>query len=456
MKEHDTYNSLQRPLQHRQPLSCRPTVMMLQENLTLCVPRTSSGRDPHQPVLVHWKQPDECSPNHVLIKVDRFGFSANNITYQALGEHPHFRYFDFNTTPQTDSVSPKTHGIFPVWGFGTILKSTHPKIHEGERVYGYFAPTRYLLVPVSPADVNKHAFYVPRPHLPPDRRPYNQILRCTADPQYSPNPMTEDLTMLYRPLFWTSYWCEDWLFSSNYRRGASLILISSASSKTAFCLAYLIKKRISRKEISRNVKVIGLTSKRNLQFTQNLGHYDEVLEYGSFTSGRAFSTGMDKRWIYVDVASNEQLNNRILAHFASPYSGKLAGCTILGLTNLSPASSAADTVDWTSNTLTLAPTSDGSDTDSISSFWPKFENFFMPEWLEVRKHQLSIAEIFSRQNQAWKELMANCVGWVQIERIYGGAAVKKAYEDVANNGLRPDRGFIWSLWDKEEWICSRL
>lgn len=45
------------------------------------------------------------------------------------------------------------------------MVSTHPKIKEGERVYGYFAPTRYLLLPVS-SDVNKYSFYVPRPHFP--------------------------------------------------------------------------------------------------------------------------------------------------------------------------------------------------------------------------------------------------------------------------------------------------
>jgi tRNA U38,U39,U40 pseudouridine synthase TruA len=53
-----------------------------------------------------------------------------------------------------------------VWGFGTVIKSTHPKIQEGERIYGYLAPTRYLLLPVSPNDVNKFSFYIPRPHLP--------------------------------------------------------------------------------------------------------------------------------------------------------------------------------------------------------------------------------------------------------------------------------------------------
>jgi hypothetical protein len=66
-------------------------IMSTESNISFCSPRPSSGRDPNTPVLVVSAKPLDCPPNHVLIKVERFGFSANNITYQALGEHPHFR-----------------------------------------------------------------------------------------------------------------------------------------------------------------------------------------------------------------------------------------------------------------------------------------------------------------------------------------------------------------------------
>jgi hypothetical protein len=62
------------------------------DNLTLCVPRPSSALNPHKPVLVSSRLPAELPANHVVIEVDRFGFSANNVTYQALGEAPHFRW----------------------------------------------------------------------------------------------------------------------------------------------------------------------------------------------------------------------------------------------------------------------------------------------------------------------------------------------------------------------------
>ena len=79
--------------------------------------------------------------------------------------------------------------------------------------------------------------------------------------------------MLYRPLFWTSFWAEDWLFTAPTMpyNGAAAILISSASAKTAFCLAYLVQKCNQP-----GVTVIGLTSKRNLALTKGLGLYAAV------------------------------------------------------------------------------------------------------------------------------------------------------------------------------------
>lgn len=56
-----------------------------------------------------------------------------------------------------------------MWGFGTVVVSTHPKVAVGERLYGYFAPTRYLVLHIDEKDVNKYSMYVPRNHLPAGR-----------------------------------------------------------------------------------------------------------------------------------------------------------------------------------------------------------------------------------------------------------------------------------------------
>ena len=68
------------------------SLTMTDHNLSLVVPRLSSFPRPDvSSVLVSYPNPAQLSPNHVLIRVDRFGFTANNVSYQALGEVPHFR-----------------------------------------------------------------------------------------------------------------------------------------------------------------------------------------------------------------------------------------------------------------------------------------------------------------------------------------------------------------------------
>ena len=71
----------------------------------------------------------------------------------------------------------------------------------------------------------------------------------------------------------------------------------------------------------------------------------------------------------------------------------------------------------------------------------------MPEWLAVRRRQMSIPQITTMQAQAWRELMQDGKEWVKIERVYGGAAVEAAYKSIAANGADPTSGMIWSLWD---------
>ena len=281
-----------------------------------------------------------------------------------------------------------------------------------------------------------------------DRRPYNQIIRCATDSQYDPDPLQEDLTMLYRPLFWTAYWFEDWLFASNYRGGASFILISSASSKTAFSFAHLVRKRINNGEIKSNMKIIGLTSRKNVAFTNGLNLYHEVLSYDTYPGSPLLYAKATEKWIYVDVAGNEYLNRNLFAHFSSPYTGRLAACIGLGITNVSPTSGQSKPVEWSENSAaSLTSTSHDGD---VSPFWPRMQHFFMPEWLEVRRRQLSPSEIAAKQNKAWKELMQDGAGWVKMERCYGVEGVQRAFEKLVQDGVGPEVGLIWNLWGESQ------
>lgn len=370
--------------------------------------------------------------------------------------------------------------------------SSHKRIDTGERVYGYFAPTRYLLLPISPSDVNKYSFFVSRPHFPrgecrypfihthihlivwmSDRRPYNQIIRCKTDPQYDQAPDIEDLTMIYRPLFWTSFWCEDWLAASTFHGGSSCFIISSASSKTAFCLAYLIRKRFYQGTASPSLNIVGLTSLKNLGFTRSLGLYDTVIDYGELPTLFESVIKDEKSCVYVDVAGNDALNAQIRSSFSS-HSVKLAAEIILGLTNLSPASPAASSFTWTQNTP-LLDASRLTDTlpQSVSSSnsrpilspsnssiatvnaLPVPVQFFMPEWLAIRRTQLSVAQITTMQADAWEALLRDGRTWISIERTLGGENVRHAFEEIEKDGVGPERGLVWSMWDGDETIETK-
>ena len=68
--------------------------------------------------------------------------------------------------------------------------------------------------------------------------PYNSYTVTTADAAYDAD--LEDLLILYRPLFFTSYMLADEVEDNDFY-GASVLALSSASSKTAYGAAFLLQ-----------------------------------------------------------------------------------------------------------------------------------------------------------------------------------------------------------------------
>ena len=80
----------------------------------------------------------------LLVKVDRFAFTANNITYAVLGDE--LKYWQIFPAPQG-------FGNIPVWGFGEVIASKHPGVAVGERLFGYFPMATHLVIEAT--DVSK-------------------------------------------------------------------------------------------------------------------------------------------------------------------------------------------------------------------------------------------------------------------------------------------------------------
>jgi hypothetical protein len=133
---------------------------------------------------------------------------------------------------------------------------------------------------------------------------YNHYAFCDADPGWKAE--REGLQAVLRPLFITSFLIDDH-FADNAFFGARQLLLSSASSKTAFGTAHCLAQR--RGETGAP-QVIGLTSPGNADFTRSLGCYDDVRRYDELAA-----LDPNVPTAYIDFAGNAELRRRVHGHF---------------------------------------------------------------------------------------------------------------------------------------------
>src|SRR5689334_5391733 len=79
----------------------------------------------------------EIDDGQVLLKVDRVGMTANNVTYAVFGDAMH--YWDF-------FPAPDGQGRVPLWGFAEVAQSRAKGVEEGTRLYGYLPTSSHLVV----------------------------------------------------------------------------------------------------------------------------------------------------------------------------------------------------------------------------------------------------------------------------------------------------------------------
>jgi hypothetical protein len=202
------------------------------------------------------------SAGEVVIRIDRFALTANNITYGVAGDLiGYWQFFPAN----------EAWGRIPVWGVGTVIDSEAAGIGEGDRYYGYYPMSGHLRL--YPGKVTNHGFvdFVPhRRKLPPVYNQYTLMTEESGFPRHLDN-----YQMIYRPLFTTSFVLDDFFFDHDFF-GAQQVVLSSASSKTALGTAFLLQNR--------GIKTIGLTSAGNQAFVEGVGLYDQVLNYDEISS----------------------------------------------------------------------------------------------------------------------------------------------------------------------------
>ncbi|MET7399000.1 DUF2855 family protein [Dactylosporangium sp. NPDC005572] len=240
----------------------------------------------------------------VLLRVERVGMTANNVTYGVLGDA--FRYWEFFP------AAPSGRGLVPVWGFAEVAASTVGGVPEGRRYYGYLPPASHLVV--RPDRVTGDRFRDASPHRAGLPSAYNTYLAIPVD----------DLQILLRPLFFTSFMLADFLVDNAFH-GAEAVVLSSASSKTAYAAAFELRDA--------GVRLVGLTSPGNVRFTEELGCYDEVLTYDGLDA-----LDPDRPTLYVDVSGRPDVRAALRRH------RRLVGDVAVGLTSQVPNAFSAGSV----------------------------------------------------------------------------------------------------------------
>ena len=328
----------------------------------------------------------------LLIKIDRFAFTANNITYAVLGDQ--LKYWQL-------FPAPESFGNIPVWGFGDVIASRHPGISDGESLFGYFPMATHLVIEA--ADVSKRGLRDAAAHRQGVAPVYNIYARVSGDAAYAGRQ--GDYQALLRPLFMLSFLVDDSLAENEFY-GARSVMLSSASSKTAFGLAHLLHT------LRKDVRVIGLTSAANAGFVGSLGCYDEVVTYDRVTSMPS-----DQPVAFVDMAGNSALRETLHRHFGDQmkYSGRV-GLTHRGTSPDEPPLPGAKPV-W----------------------------FFAPDQIRKRAKEWGPGGIETRFGNAWTGFAPMLDRWLKVIEGKGPATVKQVYLDTLNGRVPPDQGHILSL-----------
>jgi hypothetical protein len=325
-----------------------------------------------------------------LLRVDAFGLTANNITYAVMGEAMSY----WNFFPGADGW-----GRVPMWGFAEVERSEAEGLVGGTRVYGYLPPSSHLVV--TPASADASGFVDASPHRAELPSAYHRYLATAEDRFYRAD--TEQIQMLLRPLFFTSFLIDDQLDEEGLT-GRGPIVIASASSKTAIAAAFLLAQRDG-------VELIGLTSPRSAEFVAGLGIYGRTVTYDAIESLERGPAS------FVDFAGDRAVRQAVHAHFGDELLYSMA----VGVTH------------W----------EDFGGGGELPGPRPTF--FFAPTRVTKRAGDWGRSGLEQRVGDAWHPFCEWTGGWLETLPGRGFDALQRAYLDVLEGRVASNTAHVISL-----------
>jgi len=334
----------------------------------------------------------EIGPDEILVELNQFGFSANNITYGTIADQ--FGYWDFFPTQNE-------WGALPVWGFATVIESKVKDVPVGDRLFGYF-PMRAKFK-LKPVRVSERTLFDGAPHRAHLPAVYNNYVRVLNEPGY--DGKLDNERMLFFPLYGTSFCIYDFLIANEWF-GAEQIVILSASSNTAIGVAYGVA------EDPNGPPQIGVTSSRNLNFVKSLGIYNDAVTYDALED-----VPSDKPTVIIDMSANGVVLDRLHSHLGE----HMKHCANVGFTH------------WDESTL-----GDGFIKERSAMF-------FAPDHIDKRIKEWEPGALPMKTFQYWHMASVKSQDWLELQFLDGLDALTDKYQDVLKGELAPERGLIINL-----------
>jgi Protein of unknown function (DUF2855) len=302
-------------------------------------------------------EPSGLEVGQTQFAVERFGLTANNVTYGVMGDA--LGYWTFFPTAE------EGWGRVPAWGFATAVKSRCAEVPEGTRIFGYVPMGgEFVLTPQHVDERGLRDGSLHRAELP---AVYNGYRR--ADPTHG-----DDVTMVLQPLFMTS------ILLARSLEGTTRVILSSASSKTALGTAYLLARA--------GTEVVGITASR--PFVAGLGVYREVVGYD------AIQELARRRATFVDLAGNADVRAAVHRRLGD----ELEASVLVGATHIDAERPAAAELPGPTPTFFFAPdhVGGGIDVEARAAFGDLVG--WSAGWLEIERRDGSDAGL-----AAWAELI---------------------------------------------------
>jgi Protein of unknown function (DUF2855) len=312
------------------------------------------------------------------LRIERFALTTNNVSYADFGDRlGYWRLFP----------APKGWGSIPAWGYARVVRSRAAEVTEGQRVFGVVPMGSYATVRPK---AHQLGFVDAAPHRQDLSPIYNLYDRVEGE--------GDEAELVMRPLLGTAV-VLDLALAEDAWDGSATAVVTSASSKTAYGLAHLLRRR--------SVQTIGLTSERHREWVASLALYDDVLTYA-----QADDLDVAGGAVLVDFSGDRALVGALHERLGDA----LKRSVHVGFTHRE----AAD--------------------DQLALAGPAGDFFFAPD--EMARRGADLARAYA---EAWAGFAPLVERAMRIERVTDADALVAAYRGLVRGRSDPAVGYVASL-----------